>query len=131
MSLHGDNWCGGYNVYIELIQNSKSCTTGHHGDFNKGDIISWTGSKLGSCLKKEFDIENDQIDFKVRSTHGNDFCPKILEISMNNTVKGIKREVVYKSSGVMDDWVDKNKGGHQRSTKRITGKVKIEENQDH
>merc|ERR1711976_499846 len=85
-----------------------------------GDIISWTGSKLGSCLKKEFDIENDQIDFKVRSTYGNDFCPKILEISMNNTVKGITREVVYKSSGVMDDWVDKNKGGHQRSTKRIT-----------
>ena len=123
LSLHGDNFCGGDDVYIELIQNSKSCTTRKHGDFDKGDIISWTGSKLGSCLKKEFDIENDQIDFKVRSTYGNDFCPKILEISMNNTVKGIKREVVYKSSGVMDDWVDKNKGGHQRSTKRITGNV--------
>ena len=132
MSLHGDNFCGGDDVYIELIQNSKSCTTRKHGDFDKGDIISWTGSKLGSCLKKEFDIENDQIDFKVRSTYGNDFCPKILEIRMNNTVKeitrkvvgkGSKREVVYKSSGVMDDWVDKNKGGHQRSTKRITGNV--------
>ena len=121
MSLHGDNFCGGKDVYIELIQNSKSCTTGKHGDFDKGDIISWTGSKLGSCLKKEFDIENDQIDFKVRSTYGNDFCPKILEISMNNTVKGITREVVFKSCGLMNDWVDKGKGGYIRSTKRITG----------
>jgi hypothetical protein len=120
LSLHGDNFCGGSDVYIELIQGSNSCSTRKHGDFDKGVIISWTGNKLGSCLKREFDIENDKISFKVKSTYGNDFCPKTLQINMINTVKGITREVIYDSDGLMNDWVDKNKGGHIRFTKRTT-----------
>ena len=63
----------------------------------------------------------DQINFKVKSTYGNDFCPKTLKINVNNTVKGITREVIYKSDGLMNDWVDKDQGGHLRSTKRTTG----------
>ena len=75
--------------------------------------MSWTGSELGSCASEEFDVLNDNIHFTVKSTSGDDFCPKVLTIT---TVDGYK----YKSEK-MEDWVDKSKGDHLRQAKRTSG----------
>ena len=79
--------------------------------------MSWTGSELGSCATEEFNILNEVIKFKIRSTDGDDFCPKFLTIT---TVDGYK----YKSDK-MDDWVDERKGGHLRTAKKTSFRSKI------
>ncbi len=85
----------------------------HRVNFKKGTTITWTGSELGSCTAEEFDIHDNLIEFRVKSTSQDDFCPKTLTITMNNGYQ-------YKSDE-MDDWVDKGKGDHLRSSKRTSG----------
>ena len=75
--------------------------------------MSWTGSELGSCATEEFNVLNDNIHFIVKSTSGDDFCPKVLTIT---TFDGYE----YKSEK-MEDWVDKSKGDHLRQAKRTSG----------
>merc|ERR1719270_560250 len=119
LDQHSDLQCSGTNVYIELLQDHNGeikdkteCKTSHINNFSKGIILSWTGSELGSCATEEFDVLNDNIHFQVRSTSGDDFCPKVLTIT---TVDGYK----YKSEK-MEDWVDKSKGDHLRQAKRTS-----------
>ena len=111
MSLHNDLWCGGDNVYIELRQGEISCRTSHKRNFDRGIILSWSGSDLGTCLGKEF--HGDVLYFRVRSTSGDEFCPKSLTVSMD---KGD----LYERTG-LNDWVDKTKGYQKRVAPRISG----------
>ena len=120
LNQHSSIGCSGTNVYIELLQDHNGeikdkteCGTSHINNFNKGITLSWTGSELGSCATEEFDVLNDLIHFKVRSTNGDDFCPKVLTIT---TVDGYQ----YKSEK-MEDWVDKSKGYNLRPAKRTSG----------
>ena len=85
----------------------------HINDFKKGTVLTWTGTQLGSCATEEFDVKNDLIQFKVRSTDGDDFCPKTLTITTDDGYE-------YKS-GEMNDWVDKEKGDHLRPANRTSG----------
>ena len=112
LTIHNDNYCGGNDVFIEIVQFSKSCYTSVHNNFKKGSNITWSGSKLGSCIGQDFDVHYDVINFKVRSTDGNDFCPKSLSITLKNGN-------VYKLDN-MYDWVDEKQGGYLRPA-RITG----------
>ena len=98
--LHNNLNCGGENVYVEIRQGNISCVTGNKVDFDRGTLLSWTGSALnGTCLGKYFNVDQEHLDFKIRSTSGDDFCPKSLTISMDNGYS-------YERTG-MDDWVDK------------------------
>ena len=50
LTIHADSRRGGYDVYIELIQEEKTCKTSTKNDFYKGVKFSWTGAELGSCV---------------------------------------------------------------------------------
>ena len=113
LSLHNHLNCGGSNSYIELIEGEISCRTSHKVDFDRGTILSWTGSALGTCLGKDFHAKKDSINFKVRSTSGDEFCPKSLTVSMDN-------RDLYEKTG-LNDWVGKNKGNQNRDAPRISG----------
>ena len=113
LTIHSDNYCGGNNVFIEIVQFSRPCHTNIHHNFKKGSNLTWSGAKLGSCTGKNFDAHYDEINFKISSTDGNDFCPKSLSISLNNGN-------VYTLDN-MYDWVDEKQGGFLRTAK-MTGK---------
>ena len=115
LSLHNDLNCGGDNIYIELSQGEITCETLHKNDFDRGVILSWTGSSLGTCLGKDFNVEQNSLNFKIRSTSGDDFCPKSLTISMDNGYS-------YERTG-WNDWVDKDKGDHNRIAPRVVGEL--------
>ena len=115
LSTHSNSQCGGNSAYIELVQDSTSCKTKDAGAFNKGTLLVWTTSMLDTCLGKEFDVLNDEINFKTMSNDGDDYCPKTLTITMSNGY-------AYKKDGIRD-WVDNGKNNHLQSAKRISGNV--------
>ena len=115
LSIHSNSQCGGNSAYVELVENSTSCKTKDNGEFDKGTTLVWTGSALDTCFWKEFDILNDEINFKTMSNDGNDYCPKTFTITMNNGYE-------YKKEGITD-WVDNQKNNHLQSAKRTSGKV--------
>ena len=87
-------------------------------EFYKGTTIKWTGLELGTCFQKEFNVNDKDLRFKVKSSDGNDFCPEFLTISLKNAYN---QDFQFKS-GKMNDWVDSSKGGHHRTaTKIFTG----------
>ena len=110
LTTHSDRYCGGYNVFIELYDGTMNCITSKITEFERGDILSWTGSKLGSCRNKIFFLDN----FKVKTTSDNDFCPKYLTIEMNNAE--------FKSE-IMNEWFDQSKNSN---TPRLAYKSKGE-----
>ena len=109
--LHNHLDCGGENVYIELSQGEISCETSYKVAFSRGAILSWTGPELETCLGKDFNIEQDHLYFKLRSASADDFCPKILTISLDNGYS-------FKRTGMID-WVDRHKGHRNRIAKRV------------
>ena len=112
MSIHKASQCGGNSAYIELLQNSTSCQTKDIGKFGKGSTLVWTASTLDTCLGKEFDVLNDEINFKTMSNDGNDYCPKTVTITISNGFE-------YKKEGIVD-WVDNGKNNHLQSAKRTS-----------
>ena len=115
MTTHSNSGCGGNSAYIELVQESISCKTKDKGEFDKGTTLVWTASTLDTCLGKEFDVLNDEINFKTMSNDGNDYCPLTLTITMSNGY-------AYQKSGIQD-WVDNGKNNHLQSAKRTSGKI--------
>ena len=115
LTTHSNSGCGGNSAYIELVQDSTSCKTKDKGEFDKGTTLEWTDSFLETCLGKEFDVLNDEINFKTMSNDGNDYCPKTLTITMSNGY-------AYQKAGIKD-WVDNGKNNHLQSAKRTSGKV--------
>ena len=114
LTIHTDSYCGGYDVYLELIQGRTTCQTLTKRNFDSGAKLSWAGSQLGSCVDRLFDSNSDEINFKIRSTGGDDFCPNSLTI----TLKDAK---TYENRG-MDDKVDNQKGSELRAAKNFLGK---------
>ena len=77
-------------------------------DAKKGTSLIWTNFELGSCATEEFDDIYNHIEFKVQTLDGDDFCPKILTIRMDNSDE-------YKSDE-MNEWVDNSKGNNIKRT---------------
>ena len=114
LTNHNDSHCFGYDVYIVLIQEEKNCTTSTKKDFNKGAKFSWTGAELGSCVDIPFFYDDrDEINFKIRSTAGDQFCPNSFTITMKDGKK-------YENHGMyhgMDDIVNIKEGKKLRTAK--------------
>ena len=117
LTIHTDSYCGGYDVYLELIQERTNCQTLTKTNFNPGAKLSWTGSELGSCVDRLFDSDSEEINFKIRSTGGDDFCPNSFTITL-------KDSKTYENRG-MDDKVDNRIGSELRTAKRKFGKTLI------
>ena len=96
MTTHGDDYCGGDPTKIEIIY-PVSCTTKNLPEFDRGDNLIWTGNDLGSCQNLEMETEDRTVQFKIKTSSGEDMCPKYL------TVKAGARE--YQST-LMDHWHD-------------------------
>ena len=109
--LHDDHYCGGTNIYIEIVQNGTFCITQTQNIF-RGTSASWTGFQLSSCFGKDFNVWQDNLYFRTKTTATNDFCPRNLTITLNNAK--------YQSD-IMTDWVDNEKGGELRTTRKILG----------
>ena len=109
--LHIDHYCGGNNIYIEIVQDGTFCITQNQNVF-RGTSATWTKYQLGSCFEKDFNIWQDNLYFRVRTTDSNDFCPRNLTITLNNAK--------YQSD-LMTDWVDNKKGGELRTARKILG----------
>lgn len=81
LSIHNHLSCGGDNVYIELNQGQIVCQTQHKWNFDRGTTLSWTGYQVRKCFGKDFSVDKESIiNFKIRSTSGDDFCPHSLSI---------------------------------------------------
>ena len=86
LTTHSDNECGGYNVWIEIEVDKKTCITKEIPDFDAGNTLLWFGKYLGSCRGFEFGKDLDMINFKVKEKTGNDFCPRYLYAFMDSDV---------------------------------------------
>ena len=117
LSIYGAIYhtCGGKSVYLELLEGQTSCTTSIKEDFAAGSTLSWSGDQLGSCAGKLFNVQLDVLNFKLRSTDGDDFCPKTLVIKLYDNGGKIYR---YKADG-MNDWVSKDVNDHIRTATKL------------
>ena len=117
LSIYGAffHTCGGKSVYLELLEGQTSCTTSTQEDFHGGVTLSWREDQLGSCAGKLFDVQLDELNFKLRSTDVDDFCPKTLVITLYDNVGNIYR---YKADG-MNDWVSKDVNDHIRTATKF------------
>ena len=70
---------------------------------------------MGSCAEKIFDVQLDELNFKLRSTDVDDFCPKTLVITLYDNGGMIYR---YKADG-MNDWVSKDVNDHIRTATKF------------
>ena len=117
LSIYGAIYhtCGGKSVYLELVEGQTSCTTTTKEDFDGGVTLSWSEDQLGSCEGKLFVVQPDELNFKLRSTDGDRFCPKTLVITLHDNVGKVTR---YKADG-MNDWVAKDMNDHIRTATKL------------
>ena len=85
LRIWNHDFCGGKNTYIRIIQGQNRCKTGLIEDFSSGDTIIWSGPTLERCQGKNFNINVPQLQFKAKTKSKNQFCPRTLRISFNNT----------------------------------------------
>jgi len=107
--------CGGKGAYLELLEGQTSCTTSIKESFLAGVTLSWSGDQLGSCVGKLFNVQLDELNFRLRSTDTDDFCPKTLVITLYDKVGKIYR---YKADG-MNDWVSKDVNNYIRTATKL------------
>ena len=104
---------GGDDISVEIVQDNTSCNVTEVARINRNEIKTWsTESDLGTCYGATFDINGPEINFRLKTSHGNalwsnDFKPKIVTIKIGKTV--------FKSEE-MNDWVDISKGSMLRNT---------------
>jgi len=117
LSIYGSFFltCGGTSVYLELLEGQTSCTTSTKEDFDGGVSLSWSGDQLGSCAGKLFDVQLDVLNFKLRSTYTDEFCPTTLVIKLYDIGGKIYR---YKADGI-NDWVAKDVNDHIRTASKL------------
>ena len=122
LELHNDNLAGGDEIFIEIIQGSKSCQVKKATRIDKGKTKTWNNQiDLGTCFSATFDISTNNITFKLKTTHGNflwsnDFKPKMVTIIIGNAI--------FKSEEI-NDWVDMTKGSSPRIAKKIGKKFSL------
>ena len=74
---HTDFHCNEHNVSIELFygpNNLKSCRTKINDDHGK-DNLEWnTVELLGNCTKGKFDMDKEELKFKIHAEKGHESC---------------------------------------------------------
>ena len=86
LTTHSGTDCGGYNIWIEIEVDKKTCITKEIPGFSAGNTLLWFGKYLGSCRDFEFGKDLNMINFKVKEKTGNDFCPRYLYAFMDSDV---------------------------------------------
>ena len=86
LTTHSGIGCGGYKVWIEFNVGEITCNTSVIPEFDAGNTLLWLGEYLGSCRNLEFDIDLDEVNFKIKSNSKDNFCPKYFFAFMNHGV---------------------------------------------
>ena len=75
---HDENHCWEKNVVIELFygrKNSIPCKTETNNLAHGKDSLIWTGVELlGSCDKKQFNMDMEELKFKISAGEVNGSC---------------------------------------------------------
>ena len=98
LTTHSGTDCGGYNIWIEIEVDKKTCITKEIPGFSAGNTLLWFGKYLGSCRGFDFGKDLDMINFKLKEKTNNDFCPKYLYAFMDS-------DVTFRSE-IMTDWYE-------------------------
>ena len=61
------------------------CTTELSDKFLKGDSISWTGKKLGSCETIKIDVKEPTIALWMMQDQDDNFCPISVRVILKDT----------------------------------------------
>ena len=77
--------CGGWNVWLRVKQGTKSCRTKKIPSFSRGQELEWSGRQLRTCEGTKWNVNVLRMQIKIRSNHGNEFCPKVVRLGFNNT----------------------------------------------
>ena len=88
LTIDDGDGCGGYYVHIEASQNNVSCETKittKSSSFSAGDVLKWTNEDLGACNHTKFIKASSEINFKLKTTSGDDFCPENITIFMKDS----------------------------------------------
>ena len=85
LTIWNVHYCGGYGVYVRIIQGSKRCRTITIPSFKAGAELMWEGDQIKGCSKIDFNVNANKIHYKIKSKNKNKFCPEYLQIWFNNT----------------------------------------------
>ena len=85
LSIHEDKRCNGHSVSLEVLQKKISCKL-LPNKVQNGIISLWSYTKLGECLNTSFDVNVNNIHFKIQTDLEDDFCSKEIVIDINNGV---------------------------------------------
>ena len=85
LSIHEDKRCNGHNVSLEVLQKKISCKL-LPNQVQNGILSLWSYSKLGECLNTSFDVNVNNIHFKIQTDLEDDYCSKEIVIDINNGV---------------------------------------------
>ena len=85
LTIWNAHYCGGYDVYVRIIQGSNRCRTKTKKSFKAGDLLMWEGDQIKGCSKIDFNVNANKILYKIKSKSKNKFCPEYLQIWFNNT----------------------------------------------
>ena len=106
LSLYSDDECGGQQIFIIILDNTKeyevvnSCTTEQY-DIKRGETKVWNGEKLGECTNTFFNFSSaTKIEFRLRTRRLNSFCPLYLTMKIDNAVfesKILEKKLVNKN----------------------------------
>ena len=116
LTKHSADYCGGYNVWIEIEVDKKTCITKEIPDFDRGNTLVWFGKYLGSCRDFEYGKDLKEIKFKVKENNtGDDFCPRYLYAFAEGGVTFKSNEMV--------DWYEHSKTNNRTHIARRTSRA--------
>ena len=75
------------DIVFELQQPKTSweiCKTSTYDDFSPGETLVWEGSLLEDCEKIMFNAAILSIDFWIKSSGTDTFCPASVEVVLND-----------------------------------------------
>ena len=116
LTTQSDDYCGGYNVWIEIEVDNKTCITKQIPEFDRGNTLLWFGKYLGSCRDFEFGKDLELINFKIKENTGDDFCPRYLYAFVEGGVTFKSDEMAHASG----DWYERSKTNNRNHIARRT-----------
>jgi len=116
LTTQSDDYCGGYNVWIEIEVDGKTCATKEIPGFDRGDTLLWYGKYLSSCRDFEFGEDLELIIFKVKSNSNNKYCPRYLHAFVEGGITFKSDQMAHESG----DWYQNSKTNYRDHIARRT-----------
>ena len=89
----------------------QECETSTIDDFSPGETLVWEGFLLGDCEKFRFNAASLSIDFWIKSSGTDTFCPASVEVVMND-----EQNTSFFTDNMSCDY-DKNKNWFKHTAK--------------